>query len=103
MKNHKIPEISILRASNGAFDGILIDPDASSLAASALDSAPAASANDCTGISVTVPQTHDEAEALTKVERRQRKQQLPPRHPRKITFNIIYRRGTSAPVFRRPK
>ncbi len=68
MKNHKIPEISILRASNGAFDGILIDPDASSLAASALDSAPAASANDCTGISVTVPQTHDEAEALTKVE-----------------------------------
>lgn len=72
MKKHKIPEISILRASNGAFDGILIDPDASSLAsslaASALDSAPAASANDCTGISVTVPQTHDEAEALTKVE-----------------------------------
>ena len=70
MKNHKIPEISILRASNGAFDGILIDPDASSLAASAIDSdsAPAASANDCTGISVTVPQTHDEAEALTKVE-----------------------------------
>ena len=63
MKNHKIPEISILRASNGAFDGILIDPDASSLAASALDSAPADSANDC-----TVPQTHDEAEALTKVE-----------------------------------
>lgn len=68
MKEHKIPEISILRASNGDVDGVLIDPDASSLAASALDSSPAASANDCTGISVTVPRTADEAEALTKVE-----------------------------------
>lgn len=68
MKKSKKPEVSVLRASDGGFNGILIDPDASSLAAAALDSSPAASANDCTGIAVTVPRTPDEAEALTKIE-----------------------------------
>ena len=63
-KPSKKPIVSILRSSNDDYLAPLIDPDAAELSERAVFSNPVASANDCTGITVTVTEKAYEARSI---------------------------------------
>ena len=84
----KSPRVTMLRSASGEYiDPVPLPNDAdinaltpetpwragqpvsaASLAAEAIEHTPVASANDCTGIAVTVPETESEAKAISSLE-----------------------------------
>ena len=84
----KAPRVTMLRSANGEYiDPVPLPNDADinaltpekpwracqpvsahTLAAEAIDHVPVASANDCTGITVTVPENESEAKAVSALE-----------------------------------